>query len=184
VRAPAYSRDLRTLISLFVMSRVLRRDLLLGIGQPVSLDAAAIVSRPGGPPSPPALTEFRERVWHELGPEAQALYEAFGSAWAPFQVDEPHLHVNMIGVRRVAQGRGLARALLEHVHALSEEDPESRGVSLSTEDPANVSLYEYFGYRVIGHATLLGDVQAWGFYRPNLGSGRGDVRTHDQGERS
>ena len=47
---------------------------------------------------------------------------------------------------------------------MSESDPISRGVSLSTENPKNVSLYEHFGYRIVSHETV-GEIETWGFFR-------------------
>ncbi len=166
-RGDAYAPALESLVRFFVMARVLRRELLLGIGAPGTLQAVATVSRPYGPPSPPELGELREQVWRELGDEARVRYAGFSAAWAHFAVEEPHLHLNMIGVRGASQGRGLAGALLDHLHRVSADDPASAGVSLTTEDPANVPLYEYFGYRVVGHARLTPAIRTWGFYRPD-----------------
>jgi ribosomal protein S18 acetylase RimI-like enzyme len=81
----------------------------------------------------------------------------------------------MIGTLREARGQGYGRILLEYVHAMSERDPDSRGVSLTTEDPANVSLYESFGYEITGHARVSADVETWAFYRPNDGRERGGM---------
>jgi len=162
-----YENQLRTLIHFFVMARVLRSEVLLGIGDDNGLAAAALVSRPTGPEAPPELGELREKVWAGLGTAAQGRYEAFGAACAPFQVAVPHIHLNMIGVRRRAQGEGHGRQLIEHVHILSREDSESEGVTLTTEDPANVSLYEYLGYEVVGKAVVAPELTAWGFFRPD-----------------
>jgi len=164
---PDYESDLETLVRLFVIARVVREEFLLGVRDGADLVAAAIVSRPTGAPAPPEFYELRERVWTELGPEAEARYDAFGDACAPFQVEAPHLHLNMIGVRGSAQGRGLARALLERVHRLSRTDSESQGVSLNTEIEANVSLYEYFGYRLVGQVAVSPELTTWGFFRPD-----------------
>ena len=65
-----YAADLRTLIGLFVMSRALRGEHLLGVMGDAGLEAAAIVSRPGAP-SPPALAALREDVWSKLGADAR-----------------------------------------------------------------------------------------------------------------
>jgi len=162
-----YEDELRALIGFFVTARLMRDEYVLGIGGRASLEAAAIVSRPAGPPSPPELAELRERLWARLGAPARARYESFSRACAPFQTDAPHLHLNMIGVRRRAMGRGLARKLLEHVHEMSAADPESRGVTLTTEDAANIPLYERFGYAMVGHAVVTPDLETWGFYRPD-----------------
>jgi GNAT superfamily N-acetyltransferase len=161
----AYDDRLRTLIHFFVMARVFRSEVLLGVKSGDDLVATALVSRPGGPRAPREFHELRAEVWEELGTGAEARYAAFGDACAPFQVDEPHLHLNMIGVRARGQGTGLARHLLDAVHDLSASDPDSFGVSLTTENPKNVSLYEHFGYRVVGTSEVGPGLTTWGFYR-------------------
>ncbi len=164
--APDYDNQLATLINLFVMARVLRQETLLGVGDAGHLQGAAVVSRPDGV-SPPELGRFRERVWEELGDAARERYEAFGAAWAPFQVDAPHIHLNMIGVRRTAQGTGVGRILIDHVHLMSRVDPQSEGVTLTTEDAANLPLYEHLGYELVGQATVAPGLTTWAFYRPD-----------------
>ena len=106
-------------------------------------------------------------VWSDLGHEARLRYEAFGEACAPLLVTEPHIHLNMIGTLREARGQGYGRILLEYVHAMSERDPGSRGVSLTTENPENVPLYKAFGYEITGHTRVSSEVETWAFYRPN-----------------
>ena len=76
-----------------------------------------------------------------------------------------HIHLNMIGVRQAAQGRGWARDLLEATHAMSLEDAASRGVSLTTEVEENVSLYEHFGYQVVGQGEVDGVFTTWTMFR-------------------
>ena len=165
VEATDYESQLRRLIHFFVMSRVLRNESLLGLPGPAGLRAAALVSRPGVGVSPPELVPVRERVWAELGSAAQARYEAFGAACAPFEVDVPHIHLNMIGVRNEARGEGLGGRLIEHVHSMSDDDPASSGVTLTTENPENVSLYEHFGYTVVGTTSVSPDLMTWGLFR-------------------
>jgi hypothetical protein len=41
------------------------------------------------------------------------------------------------------------------------------GVSLTTEYPANVPLYERVGYTVVGHAVIAPGLETWGFFRSN-----------------
>ena len=153
------------LIGFFVAARVLRDDLLLGISTDGHLAAVALVTLPANGPAPDALDEERERVWADLGTDARARYDAFSRACAPFAVAAPHLHLNMIGVRRRHQGRGLARRLLERVEQISRGRPDSAGVTLSTEDPRNLPLYEHFGYRITGHARVAPELESWGFFR-------------------
>jgi GNAT superfamily N-acetyltransferase len=164
---PDYDAALKTLIGFFVAARVFRQEYLLGVREGGQLAAAAIVSRSAGPPPPPDFLEVRSRVWSQLGEEAQRRYEAFGAACAPFQIGVPHLHLNMIGIRRDEQGRGLGRLLLERIHELSRTAAESHGVTLNTEVETNVPLYEHFGYREIGRETVTPGLTTWGFYRPD-----------------
>ena len=162
-----YEQRLKTLVHYFVEARVLRGEVLLGIGQRQRLKGAALVSRPDGPPSPPELGDLRECVWAELGPSARARYDSFAAACAQFELETPHIHLNMIGVRRAAKGKGLGRRLIEHVHLMSREDAGSEGVTLTTEDEGNVPLYQHFGYEIVGHATVGWGLKTWGFFRPD-----------------
>jgi GNAT superfamily N-acetyltransferase len=170
VLAPAgadYDRQLARLIGFFVAARVFRGEPLLGIERDGELGAVAVLSDPNGPASPPELAVEREAVWFDLGPEARARYEAFGEAYALLLVTGPHIHLNMIGTRRGDRGKGYGRLLLEYVHAMSESDPLSRGVSLTTESPSNVPLYEGFGYEITGHARVSAEVETWALFRPD-----------------
>ncbi len=162
-----YEHRLSTLVHFFVMARVLRNEELLGIGEGTDLAAAALVSYPGRGGAPAELVTLRDEVWRVLGTESRSRYEAYSACCAPFDVDVPHIHLNMIGVSRAAQGSGLGRKLIDHVHLMSRKDTSSRGVSLTTEDPANVPLYEHFGYTVVGQTRVSPTLGAWGFFRPD-----------------
>ena len=117
--------------------------------------------------TPPELDLLRERTWAALGADARARYDDCVRAWESTGVDEPNIHVNMLAVVPGHQGRGLARALLERVHAMSRERADSRGVTLSTESERNVALYRHMGYRVVGQATIAPGVETWDFFRPD-----------------
>ena len=162
-----YEKELRTLVRFFVMARSLRGEPLLGIGDADHMSGVALVSRPDRQECLPELEPIRSTTWAALGDGARTRYEAFGDATAMFRVDAIHIHLNMIGVRRAAQGKGVARALIETVHRMSREDPTSTGVTLTTEDEANVPLYEHLGYRVVGHAEVVPGLETWGFFRPD-----------------
>lgn len=71
----------------------------------------------------------------------------------------------MIGVRGAHRGDGLGRLLLHAVHDHARERPGCRGVSLTTENPANVPLYQYFGYDLVAHAEVAPGLESWGFFR-------------------
>jgi hypothetical protein len=62
----------------------------------------------------------------------------------------------------------MGRRILDAVHAMSASHPESLGTSLTTEVAANVSLYEHFGYRRVGHETLP-ELESWGLFREDGG---------------
>jgi len=165
--APAYAHRLRTVIGLFVKARVARDDLMLGVQDAAgTLIAAALVNLPGDHPPGPQFETYRDRVWAQLGADARARYDAFGSASHAFDPTDSHHHLGMIGVRASHQGTGLGRRLLERVHSFAEANPDSIGVSLTTEVPTNVPLYEHFGYRVAGHSRVAPELETWSMFRP------------------
>jgi len=162
-----FERRLRRLIGFFVRARAVQGEPLLGISQGSELLAAAAVSFPGRLQPSAGLEVFREAVWEDLGPEARARYETCGLVWKEFEIPEPHIHLNMIGVRTSAQGNGFAGRLLQYVHELSVNSPPSEGVTLTTEDPTVVPFYLKAGYEVIGRARIAPSLETWGFFRKN-----------------
>jgi GNAT superfamily N-acetyltransferase/predicted RNA-binding protein with PIN domain len=155
------------LVRLFTMARVLRNEPLLGVRVGPELVGAALVSFPGGAQAPRELLALREEVWRTLGAEAEARYQAFGEATRIFSVDVPHVHLNMVGVRRAFRGRGLASLLVDEAQRVSRERPGSRGVTLSTEDPSNIPSYRRLGFELIGRLKVSPELESWGFYRPD-----------------
>lgn len=162
-----YDTSLRRLIGFFVTARFHREEPVLAVKEGERALAAAIVTLPGERPSPPEVGEMREEVWAELGEAARARYGEYGEACLEFALDRSTYHLNMIGVREEARGEGLGRALIDVVHRMSREDPTSEGVTLTTELPANIPLYQHLGYRIIGHAGFGEGVETWGFFRPD-----------------
>ena len=166
---PAAADDppLRTLVRFFVMARLWRGHPVFGVRVDGALVAVATVTPPDPGSGSQELDAFREEVWAELGPGARSRYEAFGTACEVFEVEAPHHHLNMIGVMASHRGRGLARPLMEAVHALADGNPASAGVTLTTETRPNLSLYDHFGYQRIGHERVAPQLETWGFYRPS-----------------
>ena len=178
---PDYAERLRIMVGLFVASRVAREDLMLGVSDASgTLVGAALVNLPAPRTAAAWLEERREAVWRALGQAERTRYEAFGAATGQFERDDSHHHLGMIGVRRAHQGRGLSRLLLEEVHTRACGDAGSSGVSLSTEFPPNVGLYEHFGYRVAGHARVAPTLETWVMFR-NRGVETGGVRARGPG---
>ena len=161
----SYPSKLNTLIHLFVTRRVMMGDRLLGVGESHDLDGAALVSRPSNTVDTPEIRELHAEAWGKLGEDVRARYQQFADATKAFDVEVPHIHLNMIGTRRRVRGHGLGRQMLESVHELSLNDPESTGVSLTTENEGNIELYKYFGYKVVGEQEVVPGVQTWGFFR-------------------
>jgi GNAT superfamily N-acetyltransferase len=162
-----YDQRLDRLVELFVSGRAHRNEPMLGIRDATGrLLAAATMTLPALEDPPATFVALRESIWSELGAPARAAYEAFVAATQQFPIAAPHYHLNMIGVRRSHQGSGLARILLDAVHALSDAGGESSGVSLTTEVPANVELYRHFGYNVHGHSRIAADLETWILFRP------------------
>lgn len=163
----AYEDRLARLVGLFVAGRSLRDDPLLGVVGPDGIRAAATMSDSrASAPAPRAFLDLRDRVWGELGAAARERYERCVAAWGALGIDRPHLHVNMLGVRRAHRGTGLARLLLDHAQARSLA-AGTDGVTLTTEDPLNVPFYEHMGYRVTGRARVAPELETWALFRDN-----------------
>jgi hypothetical protein len=43
----------------------------------------------------------------------------------------------------------------------------SQGVSLTTEEPRNVTFYQHLGYQIIGEGSITPEMRTWGFFRYN-----------------
>lgn len=159
----------RRLIRLFVTRRVRRGGPILGVFDATRLVGAAILTLPGesDPPADVAArnAQLAEETWRDLGDAARARYQAYADVASTFfSAVGPHHHLNMIGVRRSHAGHGLARPLLDAVARMAADDPASEGVSLTTERPRNVTLYEHFGYRVVAHQEVVQGFQSWGLF--------------------
>ena len=160
-----YSRRLKELVSFLAEARFLRRDLVLAVCEKDQIAAVANIHRPGPAIVSVELDAHRARLWADLGDDARRRYEAYGDVTGGFVYPEPHFHLGMIGVRQRCAGRGHARRLLDALHEMSRSEPSSRGISLTTESPHNVPLYEHFGFQIVGQGCI-GAVQTWGFFRP------------------
>jgi len=164
-----YDGLLRQLIGYFTESRFSRQYPVLGIESDSGrIVAAANINPPRSLPSPPSLELTFENLRDNLGEKAMARYEAFAEACDPFEPEEQHFHLGMIGVIQAEQGRGHAGQLLDALHEMSRADPESNGVSLTTETPRNLPFYERFGYRILGRGeTPDGGLETWTLFRPD-----------------
>lgn len=162
-----YDYRLRLLIKLFVMKRFMRRGPILGATRGGTLVACVTVTSPHDKSADDSLKEIEELIWNELGQEAQKRYKALCKLWSKFEMEEPHYHVNMIGVRSSFESQGLGSKLLKAVHQMSDDDPVSCGVTLTTEDPANLPFYNRHGYEIEANYIFSEALKTWCFFRPD-----------------
>lgn len=156
----------RRLVGYFVTARFLNGEPAFGACVDGALAGVALVSFPVRPAAPTALGAEREAVWQALGLDARSRYEACGRVWAGLLPEGRRVHLNMLGVRGAYRGRGLARRLVDAVHELAADVPGCVGVSLTTEDPGNVPLYEHLGYDVVGRSEIAPGLDTWVMARP------------------
>ena len=157
----------RRVIELFVSRRVMRGGPMFGVFDADRLVGAAILTLPVEPEPPSGVNALADAAWRDLGEAARGRYQVYADTTSPFFAGVgPHHHLNMIGIRASHAGRGLARPLLEAVHEMAHADPQSAGVSLTTELARNVTLYEHFGYGVIAHTEVGQALETWGLFKP------------------
>lgn len=84
-----------------------------------------------------------------------------------YQPNTPHFRLEFIAVAPRHQGKGYSRLLLDDLHQRAATHPAATGVWLETANPANIMLYERFGYMVSAHTTIGGKVSAAAMFRPN-----------------
>lgn len=164
-----YDRRLRLLIGVFVGRRVAHGHPIVAVEQDGAALGVATLTPPGehGTPASPEFEARRDVLWRELGEAAKARMDALVAIWERLAIPGPQWHLNMLGVRGSHAGRGLGRRLLDEVHRISRDDPGSAGVSLSTELPSNVLLYEHCGYQVRHHERVTEDLETWILFRPD-----------------
>lgn len=68
----------------------------------------------------------------------------------------PHHYLIMIGVDPEVQGKGIGKALLQHLLNTANTDEKSQGVALDTENKDNVSVYRRFGFALSKETQLDG----------------------------
>jgi ribosomal protein S18 acetylase RimI-like enzyme len=76
------------------------------------------------------------------------------SVWTKHDPKEPHWHIGPIGVDPAFQGQGVGKALLGSF--LEMADTDGPPAYLETDVDRNVTLYEKFGFRVVGQSDILG----------------------------
>ncbi|CAH1209979.1 GNAT family N-acetyltransferase [Paenibacillus sp. JJ-223] len=76
-----------------------------------------------------------------------------------------HHYLIMIGVKQEARGRGIGKALLQHLLHSGHSDRNSEGIALDTENPENVGLYQSFGF-ALTEETQIGKMPVYCMFNP------------------
>ena len=159
---------LTELIGFFVYRRIRLGGPMYGVtGSDGHLVGAAVMTLPSEPEPSSEVLATRDRTWASLGTDCRDRHDAYGAVAKSVLISEPHHHLNMIGVRHASHGGGVARPLLEAAIELAASDPQSAGLTLTTEVPRNVELYNHFGFKVVRSARVTPDFQTWGMFRSN-----------------
>ncbi|MDA0768641.1 MAG: GNAT family N-acetyltransferase [Chloroflexi bacterium] len=163
------SGDDARLRELFRFSCRVRFDIgwpLMGVQSDGELLAVAGIDEPGEAEWPQSLSDCYQEFARIAGPEAVGRLGSYASLPDKHRPKEPHFFLGMIGVHPKAQGKGYARLLLDWLHRASETHPTSNGVALDTDSDVNVSIYEHFGYEVVGRDDLV-SLTVSTMYRPD-----------------
>ena len=105
---------------------------------------AALWLPPGIQPDEEALAAIlRGSVTAERQATVFAVFEQMGR----YHPGEPHWYLPLIGVDPGHQGKGFGSALLQH--ALLQCDRDHAPAYLESTNPANIPLYERYGFRVL-----------------------------------
>ncbi|MGB8939843.1 MAG: GNAT family N-acetyltransferase [Streptomyces sp.] len=88
-----------------------------------------------------------------LGDRAPLFQEATAAA-VEHGPQEPHWYLAVVGADPAAQGQGHGAALLRS--GLAKADADGLPVYLESSKPANLPVYEHFGFEVLGEAQLPG----------------------------
>ena len=164
-KTPDYDTKLRALIGFYCDKRFVNKWPVLGIrNHDQQLVAIAVVSEPISGPSAD-LSLLKQNLFKALGKEARLRMEGFEQQSDINEPTGPHYFVGMLGVSTGHQGMGYGKALLLKVRELAVK-AGSAGVCLTTEDPANVPLYEHLGFHELAQAKL-GDFRTWCLVWPN-----------------
>jgi hypothetical protein len=159
-----YDARLAHLIGLFVFRRVKQNGPLFGLA-----DEAGVAHRRGDDDAAARAADARRPSRgarnEDIGPRSGTMH-AIGISSMPrrpgrFSIDRPHHHLNMIGIVQAHAGRGHARTCSMPSPASRRTIPGLAGVTLTTELPKNVAIYEHFGYRVTGRVRVAPDLETW-----------------------
>lgn len=106
---------------------------------------AALWLPPGARSDEASLTKiFNENTSDDVKEDMQVIFEQMEK----FHPTEPHWYLPMIGVDPAHQGAGIGSALM--TEALKAVDNDGLIAYLESSNPRNISLYQRYGFEVIG----------------------------------
>ena len=100
-----------------------------------------------------ASATFLPLFWQARGSTSD--FFALGANAEKVAPTEPHWNLQVLGIRRTAQGQGLGSRLLQPV--LAQADRDCLLCYLETADPANLGFYERFGFEFDRRHQLIPD---------------------------
>jgi ribosomal protein S18 acetylase RimI-like enzyme len=166
-RAEDYDQQLRAILGFYCEARFAKNRPVLGILQEDSLIAVTLIDESSLKPWAEQQTEL-DRLRAAIGEEAYSRLELYETITARAEPAEPHYFVGMIGVRPEHHGKGYGKILLNEARKLSERDPRSIGVCLTTEDEQNVKFYQHCGYHIIAETDIDRELHSWCMLLPTL----------------
>lgn len=121
---------------------------------------AALWLPPGVEPDEDELMEVvRSTVPQEIHKDLFDVMDQMGT----FHPQEPHWYLPMIAVDPIRQGRGMGSKLMKFV--LERCDEDDLPAYLESSNPRNISLYQRFGFEVVGLIRSGGSPPMFPMYR-------------------
>ncbi|MGQ5527498.1 GNAT family N-acetyltransferase [Bacillus sp. CGMCC 1.60114] len=93
-------------------------------------------------------------LFFQLSGKTLGLLNSYMRVTRSFAPKMAHHYLIMIGVNPENQGKGIGKALLQHLLHTVHTDNKSQGVALDTENAENVSLYRRFGFALSGETQI------------------------------
>jgi ribosomal protein S18 acetylase RimI-like enzyme len=162
-----YDRRLRAIIEFYCEARFAKDRPVFGIRENDLLVAVTLIDETSLKPWAELESELN-RLKAAIGERAYRRLELYEAITGRSEPSEPHYFVGMIGVRPDHHGKGYGRILLNEAKKMSEADPRSIGVCLSTEDKENVKFYQHCGYHIIAEADIANELHSWCMFLPTL----------------
>jgi GNAT superfamily N-acetyltransferase len=164
---PLYTKALKTeqekqVFSEFMINKAMALDENVVVFKEADvIKGVASFERNSGKPFQTILSVLRIRFFKEViqlfrrtTPGTLKFFNQYMKYTTSERPKKPHHYLVFIGVESRAQGQGIGRALLEAVHKIVDEDKESIGIGLDTENIENIRYYEKFGYQLISQKTI------------------------------